>query len=104
MDCKGKLDGSKCPLGDTLSLSDNIFMSSFSSLLSFTFCNCLNLSCKRAMEELTLVASPLCLPIEFEAKLQSLGGVGFGGLGYNWLLKGQKSNQCIYIGGGLFSV
>lgn len=67
-------DWKDCLLGsklETLSVSDKNFWSSLSSLLSFTFCNCLNLSCKRAMEELTMVGSPFCLPIEEE-----LFGVG----------------------------
>lgn len=46
--------------------SENSFNRSFSSLFSLSLSSCLNLSCKRAIEELTAVESPLCLPIRGE--------------------------------------
>ena len=60
---KDNFEGSKCVVGIILSVSANRFRSSFSSLRSLTFSSCLNLSCRRAIEELTMVGSLLCLPI-----------------------------------------
>lgn len=95
--------GSKCLIEPTLwwwwSVSDNIFRSCCSSLLSFTFCNCLNLSCKRAMEELTTVGSELSLPIEnrvwWTLKPWRVGGV-FVVFCYIWCWRGKMHWMCLY--------
>lgn len=56
--------GSKCIIeASTLFDSDSRLRSSFFSLLCLSFCNCLNLSCNKAMEVPTMVGSLLCLPI-----------------------------------------
>ena len=77
------LPESKSMAGAILSDSEKSFSSSFSSRLSFTLCNCLNLSWRRAMEELTMVGSLPCLPI-WELNHGE----------YWWELRG----SCIYIG------
>ncbi|KAK9084645.1 hypothetical protein Sjap_025056 [Stephania japonica] len=46
-----------------LSVTGNSFKSSLSSLISFTLCNLLNLSCNKAMEESMVGSSLPCLPI-----------------------------------------
>lgn len=69
--------GSKCIIeASTLFDSNSRLRSSFLSLFCLFFCNCLNLSCNRAMEVPTMVGSLSCLPIgehsQGEFKLQLL--------------------------------
>ena len=56
--------GSYCMEGlNRLGLSTRTFDSSFSSLIAFTLCNCLNLSCNRAIEDWMTIGSLFSLPI-----------------------------------------